>query len=80
MHVKTSRGVRRGSVQMQLECPSGTLSTLLSARSADYTQDGFDWTFMTVRCWDESPIGTWHFRIFYSGVCLFLLLLIVTSH
>eukprot|EP00053_Salpingoeca_punica_P020081 m.207356 g.207356 ORF g.207356 m.207356 type:complete len:1535 (-) comp17787_c2_seq3:312-4916(-) len=54
---------RRGDYIIELVCPSGTPSTMLSARSPDYTTSGVHWTFMTLRCWDESPIGTWTLAI-----------------
>jgi proprotein convertase subtilisin/kexin type 5 len=54
---------RRGDYVIELICPSGTPSTMLSARPHDYSSQGLDWTFMTVRCWDESPLGTWKLAV-----------------
>ena len=51
---------RRGNTQVYVVCPDGTRSTVLSTRANDRTTAGFRaWTFMTVRCWGTSPIGTW---------------------
>ena len=46
----------RGNVLVQLQCPSGTESALLSNRR-DTSSNDLDWTMMTVRCWDEQPHG-----------------------
>ena len=54
----------RSKLQVDVVCPDGTYSKVLSGRSADSKHDGFtDWTFMTVRCWHTSPIGTWQVRV-----------------
>ena len=50
----------RGGLVFELTCPSGTGSVLLTARPHDSVSGALSWTFMTTRCWDESPIGTWH--------------------
>ena len=34
-------------------------SEMLSPRRKDLSTDGIDFTFMTVRCWDEDPSGRW---------------------
>ena len=39
----------------------------MSARSYDTSSEGIEWTFMTTRCWDESPIGTWKILAYYAG-------------
>ncbi|KAK3107542.1 hypothetical protein FSP39_016971 [Pinctada imbricata] len=50
----------RGQLGVVLICPSGTRSVIGSPRSLDRSTKGFDgWTFNTVRCWGESPIGNW---------------------
>ncbi len=49
----------RGDYEIVLTCPSGTPSTLIINHPRDFDTGGFHWTFMTVRCWDESPAGTW---------------------
>ena len=43
----------RGAIVVELICPSGTPSTLLTARSRDSFKGEINWTFMTTRCWDE---------------------------
>lgn len=48
----------RGDIVIELEAPSGTRSVLLTRRTRDYSPT-IDWTFMTVRHWDEMPVGTW---------------------
>lgn len=69
VHLTTSRGVQRGNLEIQLTSPDGTESVLLTRRSSDYSQDGLDWTFMTLKCWGERPVGQWHLSIFHdSGV------------
>lgn len=58
VHVKLS-ATRRGNIAISLLAPSGTPSTLLTPRYSDWSGDGMDWTFMTLRNWDESPVGEW---------------------
>lgn len=50
---------KRGALVVELECPSGTRSTLLSPRPRDNYNGNMEWTLMTTRCWDESPAGEW---------------------
>lgn len=60
LHLQASRS----KLQVDVVCPDGTYSKVLSSRNADSKRDGFtDWTFMTVRCWHTSPIGTWQVRV-----------------
>ena len=47
---------RRGSVNIDLICPSGTPSPVLGLRRDSATN--MLWTMSTVRCWGESPVGT----------------------
>ena len=54
---------RRGDYYIELLCPSGTSSILMTVRPYDFSPDGIHWTFMTVRCWGENPVGTWHLYI-----------------
>eukprot|EP00040_Diaphanoeca_grandis_P034603 m.215219 g.215219 ORF g.215219 m.215219 type:complete len:743 (+) comp33186_c2_seq5:259-2487(+) len=50
----------RGKLQFKFYCPDGTASLIMSSRSSDRsTALPLDWIFMTVRCWDQSPIGEW---------------------
>ncbi|XP_036180100.1 proprotein convertase subtilisin/kexin type 7 isoform X1 [Myotis myotis] len=49
---------RRGSLELQLFCPSGMMSLIGAPRSMDSDPSGFeDWTFSTVRCWGERARG-----------------------
>eukprot|EP00047_Mylnosiga_fluctuans_P004265 m.233535 g.233535 ORF g.233535 m.233535 type:complete len:1481 (-) comp12531_c0_seq1:233-4675(-) len=50
---------QRGNYIIELVSPAGTTSVLMTVRPYDYSGNGIHWTFMTVRCWDESPTGTW---------------------
>jgi subtilisin-like proprotein convertase family protein len=60
----TTRGVRRGSLEVTLTSPLGTPSALLVRRPSDSSSAGFaGWTFMTTRCWDETPVGKWKLEI-----------------
>lgn len=52
----------RGNLQFELICPSGTTSVVPTRRHDD-SSDGLDWTFSTVKCWGESPIGTYTLTI-----------------
>ena len=52
----------RGNLEIYLTCPSGTTSTLMSERR-DKSASGLHWTMMTVRCWDETPYGTYSFTV-----------------
>lgn len=50
----------RGSLDMFLVAPSGTVSTLLSRRPLDVSRNGFDkWPLMSVHFWGESSLGKW---------------------
>lgn len=51
---------RRGNVEVELHSPSGMVSILARARRFDEANTGFPgWVFMTVKHWDEDPVGTW---------------------
>ncbi|GAB1602886.1 proprotein convertase subtilisin/kexin type 7-like, partial [Argonauta hians] len=55
---------RRGQLDIRLVCPSGTPSMIAPPRMSDESNRGFKgWWFSTVRCWGESPIGTWKLQI-----------------
>ncbi|XP_052787437.1 furin-like isoform X2 [Mya arenaria] len=55
----------RGIVELTLESPSGTRSTLLTTRGSDVaTNSRQDWTYMSVQFWGENPIGTW--KLYFS--------------
>ena len=40
---------------------------MLSPRRKDDSTDGIDFTFMTVRCWNEIPRGTWTLIVSDTG-------------
>ncbi|KAK9894511.1 hypothetical protein P389DRAFT_173492 [Cystobasidium minutum MCA 4210] len=51
---------RRGNMEVILESPNGIRSILARPRRFDNDPDGFpNWTFMSVKHWDEDPIGDW---------------------
>ncbi|XP_033759157.1 proprotein convertase subtilisin/kexin type 7-like [Pecten maximus] len=54
----------RGYLEIQLACPSGTKSVIGAPRRLDNSTKGFSgWTFSTVRCWGEKPVGTWKLTV-----------------
>ncbi|KAI0077117.1 hypothetical protein K474DRAFT_1662048 [Panus rudis PR-1116 ss-1] len=55
---------RRGDVEVELVSPNGVKSILAGKRHGDTDKTGFPgWTFMTVKHWDENPVGTWTIRV-----------------
>ncbi|TCD67278.1 pheromone processing endoprotease [Steccherinum ochraceum] len=55
---------RRGDVEVELVSPNGVKSILAGKRYQDADGSGFPgWVFMTVKHWDENPIGTWTLRV-----------------
>ncbi|KAG0375075.1 pheromone processing endoprotease, partial [Mortierella sp. AD032] len=51
---------RRGDVEVVLVSPNKIESRLGVRRRYDSATTGFpDWTFMTVKHWDENPVGEW---------------------
>ncbi|KAI9366796.1 peptidase S8/S53 domain-containing protein [Zopfochytrium polystomum] len=66
-HVQVTVRIRHSSrrhLRISLISPSGTRSVLAHPRPRDLSSDGFHpWTFMTVRCWGESPVGTWRLLV-----------------
>ncbi|XP_014665059.1 PREDICTED: proprotein convertase subtilisin/kexin type 7-like, partial [Priapulus caudatus] len=51
---------KRGELDVQLICPSGTISVIGPPRSKDVSDKGLSsWPFSTARCWGENPAGTW---------------------
>ncbi|CCA68478.1 probable KEX2-endoproteinase of late golgi compartment [Serendipita indica DSM 11827] len=59
---------RRGDVEVQLISPAGIKSVLGSRRPGDHADTGYPgWTFMTVKHWDENPIGQWTLHVFDQG-------------
>lgn len=62
VHLKVNTR-RRGDIQVFLTSPSGTRSELLSRRPLDSFKGQWEFTFMTVHSWDESPVGTWKLEV-----------------
>lgn len=57
--VRISHKERR-YLTIRLVSPAGTESIVATERPNDMSQEGFmPWTFGTVRCWGESPVGKW---------------------
>ncbi|TPX31557.1 hypothetical protein SmJEL517_g05142 [Synchytrium microbalum] len=51
---------KRGEVEAKLTSPNKIVSYLAERRSGDVSNAGFkNWTFMTVKHWDEPPLGQW---------------------
>ena len=70
-HVQVNLSVsarNRGQVEVMLESPSGTKSTLLPQRPLDLSPYGiYKHTLMTVHMWGENPQGTWKLHFMYHG-------------
>ncbi|KAK9874872.1 hypothetical protein WA026_005686 [Henosepilachna vigintioctopunctata] len=50
----------RGSLEVHLTSPLGTVVQLLATRKLDHSTDGFvNWSFMSVMTWGENPRGVW---------------------
>ncbi|KAI7882315.1 serine endoprotease Kex1 [Mucor mucedo] len=55
---------RRGDLEILVESPNGVSSQLGTPRKYDTSSDGLiNWTFMTVKHWEESPVGNWTLRV-----------------
>ncbi|KAF9144522.1 pheromone processing endoprotease [Mortierella sp. GBA39] len=55
---------RRGDVEVVLTSPNGIESRLGVRRRYDAATTGFpNWTFMTVKHWDENPVGEWKLTV-----------------
>ncbi|KAK4053752.1 pheromone processing endoprotease [Microbotryomycetes sp. JL201] len=55
---------RRGNLEIELDSPKGMKSILARPRRYDDDKDGMPgWVFMTVKHWDEDPIGKWTLRV-----------------
>ena len=51
---------RRGDVKIDLISPHGVVSNVATSRKKDASEKGFeDWLFMSVKHWDEDPVGEW---------------------
>lgn len=56
---------RRGDCNIELTSPHGTKSVLARPRRYDDATTGFPgWGFMTLKHWDESPVGEWYMEVF----------------
>lgn len=59
---------RRGDVEVELVSPNGVKSVLAAKRRYDNAITGFPgWRFMTVKHWDEKPVGEWTIRVNDQG-------------
>ncbi|GAA5987157.1 hypothetical protein JCM11641_002149 [Rhodosporidiobolus odoratus] len=55
---------RRGNIEVELDSPRGMKSILARPRRFDESPDGMmGWVFMSVKHWDEDPVGTWTLRV-----------------
>ncbi|KAF8599032.1 hypothetical protein BDV93DRAFT_609480 [Ceratobasidium sp. AG-I] len=55
---------RRGDVEVELVSPKGIKSILAAKRRYDQDDKGFPgWRFMTLKHWDEDPVGKWTIRV-----------------
>lgn len=65
----TVRHPCRGRLEFKLSCPSGSESILAKPREKDNSSLGLDqWTFATVRCWGERPVGLYALVITDRGL------------
>lgn len=69
VQVNASVSVRsRGQVELVLESPLGTKSTLLPRRPLDLSPYGIhNHPMLTVHMWGEDPRGTWRLHVTYHG-------------
>ncbi|CAG8549100.1 10230_t:CDS:2, partial [Paraglomus brasilianum] len=55
---------KRGNILVDLTSPNKIVSNLGQARKFDTHQKGLsNWTFMSVKHWDENPIGEWTLQV-----------------
>lgn len=55
---------RRGDVEVTLVSPTGIESILAQSRRRDDDGNGFNgWKFMTLKHWEENPVGTWKLTV-----------------
>ncbi|KAI9261412.1 peptidase S8/S53 domain-containing protein [Phascolomyces articulosus] len=56
---------RRGDIVINLQSPNDVVSELATMRPADKSPDGIvDWKFMTVKHWEENPVGEWTLLVY----------------
>ncbi|KAJ2802707.1 pheromone processing endoprotease, partial [Coemansia helicoidea] len=54
----------RGNIEVWLESPHGVRSQLAAVRHRDSSGSGLrGWKFMSVKHWDEDPVGTWKLQV-----------------
>ncbi|KZT27305.1 hypothetical protein NEOLEDRAFT_1088803 [Neolentinus lepideus HHB14362 ss-1] len=59
---------RRGDVEVELVSPNSIKSVLAARRRYDSANTGFPgWRFMTVKHWDENPVGDWTIQVNDQG-------------
>ncbi|KAF9116563.1 hypothetical protein BGX27_001419 [Mortierella sp. AM989] len=67
-HVTVTLNLRhqfRGQTEVELRSPDNIISNLAVARPHDNSTEGFiDWTFMSVKHWEENPIGPWTLTVY----------------
>ncbi|WVO14735.1 hypothetical protein L204_102373 [Cryptococcus depauperatus] len=55
---------RRGDVEVEVKSPNSVTSVLSRQRRFDEADTGFTgWKFMSLKHWDESPVGTWTIKV-----------------
>nr|XP_019050524.1 kexin [Kwoniella bestiolae CBS 10118]OCF29454.1 kexin [Kwoniella bestiolae CBS 10118] len=55
---------RRGDVEAEITSPNGVISVLARPRRFDDADSGFPgWKFMSLKHWEENPVGTWTIRV-----------------
>ncbi len=55
---------RRGDISVSLTSPNGYVSILATTRPYDDNANGFKaWTFMSVKHWEENPVGVWTINV-----------------
>ncbi|CAO3653385.1 unnamed protein product [Mucor hiemalis] len=56
---------RRGNIVIDLESPNHIVSHLATRRNLDDDQKGIrNWKFMTVKHWEEEPVGNWTLNVY----------------
>ncbi|CEG80867.1 Putative Proprotein convertase PC7 (Fragment) [Rhizopus microsporus] len=56
---------RRGNLVINLESPHQVRSELATRRNLDKSTDGIvNWKFMSVKHWDENPVGDWTLYVY----------------
>ncbi|WVR03717.1 hypothetical protein IAU60_000712 [Kwoniella sp. DSM 27419] len=55
---------RRGDVEVEITSPNDVTSVLARQRRFDDADTGFPgWKFMSLKHWEENPVGTWTIRV-----------------